>query len=83
LQKKEKMNYLEKYQKAFNKLKEIESDFEEGEFYDLIDEIKSDTQYLFEQAEKHPKYRFVPTKEVPASVELEKLENLIKEIKIS
>ena len=74
------MTYFENHQKAFNKLKEKKSDIEEREFYHLIEEIKFDTDYLYQQAEKHPKYNFVSTEEVPASMELDKLEKLIKKI---
>ncbi|QXP70752.1 hypothetical protein H0I29_01255 [Polaribacter sp. R2A056_3_33] len=74
------MTYFENHQKAFNQLKEKNSEIEERDFYELINEIKYDTEYLFEQAEKHPKYNFVPTEEVPASIELDKLEKLIKKI---
>ena len=80
LQKKRKMNYFENHNKSFDKLKENKSDFEERDLYSLIEEIEPDIEYLFDQAEKHPKYNFVPTEEVPASMELEKLEKLKKEI---
>lgn len=68
--------------KLFKKLKEKEDEnnFDERDFYSLIEDIKEENQYLFQQAEKHPKYNFVPTKEVPESISLEILEKLIIEI---
>ena len=75
------MKYFERYQQEFNSLKENKSETEERLFHEIIEQIDIDTSYLFEQAEKHPKYNFEPTKEIPASIELDKLDKLKKEIK--
>jgi hypothetical protein len=72
--------YLKSFKELKEKVKEDENNFEERDFYSLIEDIKEENRYLFEQAENHPKYNFVPTKDVPESISLEILEKLIIEI---
>lgn len=78
------MNYYNNYLKSFNKCKDLQTEDEaidEREFYDIIEQIESEFDYLHMRAEKHPDYNFYPTPKVPASMELDKLEKLVKEIK--
>jgi hypothetical protein len=73
--------YIDSFKELKEKVKEDENNFDEREFYFLIEEIEAETQYLFEQAEKHPKYNFEPTQEVPESITLDALEKLVIKIK--
>ena len=76
--------YTDTYKKDFYNLKEKaslnENDYEPRDFYDLIEQINGDLQYLEEQAERHPNYNYSPDKDIPASIEIEKLSLFKREI---
>ncbi|OSY88531.1 hypothetical protein WH52_07225 [Tenacibaculum holothuriorum] len=77
------MNYVY-YLTSFNdlkqKVKNNENDYYERDFYALIDEINAELPQITERVFNHPKYNFMPTKEVPESLLLNNLEILIEDI---
>jgi hypothetical protein len=72
--------YLKSFKELKEKVKEDENNFEERDFYSLIEEIELEITYLSERVFDHPKYDFEPTKEEPESIILDKLEKLKSKI---
>ena len=69
-------NYKKEFTELKEKVKEDESNYDEREFYTIIEQIDFDIEDLSERVFNHPKYNFRPTKDVPESIELYSLEKL-------
>jgi hypothetical protein len=76
--------HVDDYKKYFKdlkeKVKEDENNFEERDFYSLIERIDFEIPNISERVFNHPKYNYEPTKEVPESILLDQFEKLKKHI---
>ncbi|MFC2110688.1 hypothetical protein ACFLSU_08985 [Bacteroidota bacterium] len=75
---------IESFKKSFEKLKirfkEDPEKVDQRDFYSIIEEMEGDIEMLMDKAEKHPNYKFRPSPDVPASMELQGFEELKDEI---